>query len=266
MGCFGCLKVVLIIFAVCYILVGLGLLGVSLWLRFDYLKEAADAMHRVEPTDYMNIGLYIAMGIGGFLVLLGIMGCVGAMRISLCLLGNFAVLVVAAIGGLIAVCVLAYLYQDQIVNGIIGLLNTMMLRYGEIPYQASVDALQRVFKCCGSNNGPLDWSTVAHRSVPASCCINPSSTATCVYSPNTTPIVSAINSFGNVINPNPVNGTPTNFGDLAATMNQIFNQGCAQKLRENYRLAMQVLVGLSGGIAGFMLLGFVMCIAFCCVM
>jgi hypothetical protein len=133
MGCFGCLKYVLIIFAVGYLLVGLGLLAVSLWMRFDLLKEASDALSQRVDSDYMTIALYIAMGIGAFLVLLGILGCVGALRISLCLLGNFAVLVVAAIGGLIAICVLAYIYQDDILKfATTGIMN-FMANYGQSP-------------------------------------------------------------------------------------------------------------------------------------
>lgn len=268
MGCFGFLKVILIIFSVCYILVGLGLLAVSLWIRFGYLQGAECALN--QGNDYFNIALYIAMGIGGFLVLLGIMGCAGTLRISLCLLANFAVLVVAAIGGLIAVCVLAYIYQDRILQSVQVMMNQWVQNgYGSTatssgnPRCASghaFDALQRTFQCCGVN-GPLDFANIGMR---PSCCRNPNA---CPYTAS-----NFVNQVSNVFNGNsPVinNNTPItssmSIPDAIAS-GQIFAQGCGQKLRDHYAKAMQGIVGLSGGIAGFMLLGFVFAIAFCCVM
>lgn len=128
MGCFGCLKYVLVIFSTLYIFIGVALLAVSLWMRFDYLKEEEQTFN--PGTDYFDIALYIAMSIGGFLVILGIMGCVGALRISLCLLGNFAVMVVAAIGGLIAVAVLAYIYKEDVMNVTDRMVRDLIMMYG----------------------------------------------------------------------------------------------------------------------------------------
>ncbi|XP_055345570.1 CD63 antigen-like [Paramacrobiotus metropolitanus] len=256
MGCFGCLKYILVIFSILYIFIGLGLLAVALWMRFDYLKEEEQSFN--PGTDYFDIALYIAMSIGCFLVLLGIMGCVGALRISLCLLGNFAVMIVAAIGGLIAVAVLSYTYQDEVMKITDRMIRDLVMMYGTTRAggrSVTMDLIQQTMKCCGVNSY-MDWTQLpaAIKAIPVSCCRDMA-----ICNPNF--FVPTGTNFGGA--------TPNNYvpmENLQILRDQLFSQGCADKIRSGYAEAMKVIVGLSGGIAGFMLLGFIFCVAFCCVM
>ena len=114
-GCFSLLK--FLVFTVNFVLwlVGLGVLGVSLWLLFDrfltilltihdksdlssetvhinisvpcfsnlYLQTSAD-----QRTDYY-LGTYILLGVGALVTIMGFLGCCGAWKQSSWMLGTF---------------------------------------------------------------------------------------------------------------------------------------------------------------------------------
>ena len=80
-GCFSFLK--FLVFTVNFLLwlVGLGVLGVSLWLLFDsdpYLQTSAD-----QKTDYY-LASYILLGVGALVSIMGFLGCCGALTTSRC--------------------------------------------------------------------------------------------------------------------------------------------------------------------------------------
>lgn len=85
-GCFSFLK--FIVFTINFILwlLGLGVLGVSLWLLFDsdlYLQTSAD-----QQTDYY-LSTYILLGVGALVTIMGFLGCCGAWKQSAWMLGTF---------------------------------------------------------------------------------------------------------------------------------------------------------------------------------
>ena len=85
-GCFSFLK--FLVFTVNFLLwlVGLGVLGVSLWLLFDsdlYLQTSAD-----QKTDYY-LATYILLGVGALVSIMGFLGCCGAWKQSAWMLGTF---------------------------------------------------------------------------------------------------------------------------------------------------------------------------------
>ena len=85
-GCFSFLKFLVFLINFKIWLLGLGVLGVSLWLMFDsslYLQTSAD-----QHTDYY-LATYIFLGVGALIAVMGFLGCCGAWKQSAWMLGTF---------------------------------------------------------------------------------------------------------------------------------------------------------------------------------
>ena len=67
------------------------MLGFGLWLRynqvfFPHLAATSDEEVLSAVSAY-NIGTYVLMAVGGAIMTIGILGCCGAVKESICLLG-----------------------------------------------------------------------------------------------------------------------------------------------------------------------------------
>ncbi|GLD48231.1 CD9 antigen-like isoform X1 [Lates japonicus] len=82
-----CVKYALFIFNFIFWLAGTGVLAVGLWLRFDSrtagLFEGQDS-----PTVFFT-GVYILIAAGALMIVVGFLGCCGAIKESPCMLGLF---------------------------------------------------------------------------------------------------------------------------------------------------------------------------------
>ncbi|CAG07350.1 unnamed protein product, partial [Tetraodon nigroviridis] len=67
-------------------LMGSFVLAVGLWLRFD--PETVSLLNGDKAPDTFFIGVYILIGAGSLVMLVGFFGCCGAVRESQCLLGS----------------------------------------------------------------------------------------------------------------------------------------------------------------------------------
>ncbi|XP_041083672.1 CD9 antigen-like isoform X2 [Polyodon spathula] len=84
-GGMKCVKYLLFIFNFIFWMVGSLVLAIGLWLRFD---STTTSIFEVDssPTTFF-IGVYILIGAGALIMLVGFFGCCGAVRESQCLLG-----------------------------------------------------------------------------------------------------------------------------------------------------------------------------------
>uniref|UniRef100_A0ACB8EN11 Uncharacterized protein n=1 Tax=Sphaerodactylus townsendi TaxID=933632 RepID=A0ACB8EN11_9SAUR len=93
MTCFSCLKTVMFVFNGVIFLGGLAVLGIGIWVKLDsasfvkVLDMAAPQMMQLVHVAYLCIA------VGSFLLLVGFMGCWGAMKESKCLLMMFFVVI-----------------------------------------------------------------------------------------------------------------------------------------------------------------------------
>uniref|UniRef100_A0A8C0IMI8 Tetraspanin 1 n=1 Tax=Chelonoidis abingdonii TaxID=106734 RepID=A0A8C0IMI8_CHEAB len=86
MGCFSFLKLMMFVFNGVIFLSGLAVLGIGIWVKVDggsfvqILGAAAPQLMQL-----INVG-YLCITVGTFLLLMGFLGCCGAMKESKCLL------------------------------------------------------------------------------------------------------------------------------------------------------------------------------------
>lgn len=180
-GCCGIffLKYVLYIFNFIFWLSGGAILAVGIWTLLDkhtYVSLLASSTY-VATT-------YILIATGGFILIVGFLGCCGASRENrACLMTYGALLLLIflmeAISG-----VLAHMYESTIHDELERNLNVTMLHNYKLDDEKTdaIDQMQRTFKCCGAKDF-RDWQYSRWKkgnpsldaSAPDSCCISPES-------------------------------------------------------------------------------------------
>ncbi|KAJ8360458.1 hypothetical protein SKAU_G00169830 [Synaphobranchus kaupii] len=115
-GGMKCVKYLLFIFNFIFWLVGSLVLAVGLWLRFD--PDIVSLLTKEGAPETFFMGVYILIGAGGLMMLVGFFGCCGAVRESQCLLGSFFACLLIIFGAEIAAGVFGFLNKDKIIEEI----------------------------------------------------------------------------------------------------------------------------------------------------
>uniref|UniRef100_H3DC29 Tetraspanin 2b n=1 Tax=Tetraodon nigroviridis TaxID=99883 RepID=H3DC29_TETNG len=97
-------------------LMGSFVLAVGLWLRFD--PETVSLLNGDKAPDTFFIGVYILIGAGSLVMLVGFFGCCGAVRESQCLLGSFFACLLIIFGAEVAAGVFGFLNKDKIIEDV----------------------------------------------------------------------------------------------------------------------------------------------------
>jgi len=183
----------LINFIIC--LGGIGLVGVSSWLLinpesfFDLLEETNDQINGnstvlpdelLEFFDSISSGLWLTLVGAITLLLIGFLGCCGAIRKSACMLNTYAFVMVISILVQIAAAAVVFWYSSDVTNVVIKVLDQYDPNATNNPLNEFVDTLQGPDgRCCGWE-GPQDYFTNTNLNpdanelfaVPSSCCVN----------------------------------------------------------------------------------------------
>ncbi|KAJ8260434.1 hypothetical protein GJAV_G00182050 [Gymnothorax javanicus] len=93
------------------------------------------------------MGVYILIGAGGLMMLVGFFGCCGAVRESQCLLGSFFACLLIIFGAEVAAGVFGFLNKDKIILEI----QDFYKKSAETNANSTVASMyQDVLKCCGT--------------------------------------------------------------------------------------------------------------------
>jgi len=169
-----CIKTLLFVFNFIFWLAGAAILGIGIWTEIDPGQFNAF----LGNSGYSLPGK-ILIAAGAFVMVVGFLGCCGAIRESRPLLGMFfgclfLIFAAEAVAG-----ILGFLYRDKVDEEITNRLkDEIKTKYG-VTIDAStnqhVDNLQIRFECCGSSNY-TDWleskwsKQNPNKKVPLSCC------------------------------------------------------------------------------------------------
>uniref|UniRef100_A0A671SFP6 Tetraspanin n=1 Tax=Sinocyclocheilus anshuiensis TaxID=1608454 RepID=A0A671SFP6_9TELE len=105
----------------------------------------------------LKVGTYILIGIGSLSMLMGFLGCIGAIYEVRCLLGLYFTCLLLILIAQVTAAVLIY-FQRDLVSFVKGV--SHMMRFQFFLSQTSEQAwdyLQRTMKCCGWT-GPSNWT------------------------------------------------------------------------------------------------------------
>ncbi|XP_041943329.1 tetraspanin-1-like [Alosa sapidissima] len=189
MGCFGFLKIMMFAFNGIIFLAGATILGVGIWVKvdsnsfFSLLDKIPGAPE--ELNQVVNVG-YLLIAVGAVLLLLGFLGCCGAIKESKCMLLLFFIIVllvfIAEVAGAVVILVFKPLAEDLIRKLGVETAKNIQNDYGKNPdvtglWNSTMDTL----KCCGFNNytdftgSPFVTDTNKY---PSPCCTSSSCTET----------------------------------------------------------------------------------------
>ncbi|NWR26810.1 TSN8 protein, partial [Tachuris rubrigastra] len=136
------------------------ILGVSIWIRVSKDAQQVNACSHTSTILFAGVDLLIA--VGSIIMILGFLGCCGAVKESRCMLllffiGLLLILILQVTGG-----ILGAVYRSQtetILNA------TLMSSVNELRsstqdskvFQEQFQKFERENQCCGLLDGPKDW-------------------------------------------------------------------------------------------------------------
>ncbi|XP_024432206.2 tetraspanin-8 [Desmodus rotundus] len=159
-GVSGCIKYSMFIFNFLFWLCGIFILAVAIWIRVS--KDGQELLSSGEAGINPYIGVNILIAVGATIMVLGFLGCCGAIKESRCMLLLFFI-------GLFLILLL------QVAAGILGaafrsesekILNETLYKNVELlsattenaeAFQKALSEFQEEFKCCGLVSGAADW-------------------------------------------------------------------------------------------------------------
>lgn len=145
-----CVKYLLFVFNFIFWLMGSLVLAVGLWLRFD--PETVSLLNGEGAPDTFFIGVYILIGAGSLIMLVGFFGCCGAVQESQCLLGLFFACLVIIFGAEVAAGVFGFLNKDKIIQDVQSFYKTS---YDEKTNGTMIqNSYHKVLNCCGTEDDP----------------------------------------------------------------------------------------------------------------
>ncbi|XP_035511248.1 tetraspanin 35 [Morone saxatilis] len=161
MGCFGFLKAAMFVFNGIIFLAGAAILGVGIWVKvdsssiFSFLGKIAPA-ENAELSQVLNVG-YLLIALGGLLVIIGFLGCCGAIKESKCMLLLFFLIIllvfIAEIAGAVVILVFRPLLDELVVKFGTAAVKSIKKDYGENSDITGLwNTTMSTLHCCGFYN------------------------------------------------------------------------------------------------------------------
>ncbi|KAG8188578.1 hypothetical protein JTE90_007184 [Oedothorax gibbosus] len=165
----SCLRIGLIIFNLLIWALGAALTGLGVWIRVD--KDFWNIQTNLDMTQFEKAS-YVLIAAGVVIMIVGFIGCYGAIMSQICLLVLFSIIVAIIIVLEIAVIAIVFTVtaskenQEKVKLKAITALHEMMDNEKKRYF---IDLVQSKLECCGVN-GPQDYSDgVKPIAIPGSC-------------------------------------------------------------------------------------------------
>ncbi|XP_013981534.1 CD81 antigen [Salmo salar] len=164
-GCNKCIKFMLFFFNFVFWLAGAVILGVALWLRHDN-QTSSLLMQQFEGQQAPNTfytSVYILIAVGAVMMIVGFLGCYGAIQESQCLLGTFFFLLVCLFACEVAAGIWGFSNRDTISKEMINFYDAAYIKSVDVIDSSSKTAAIKVLEvfhetldCCGKgDDSPL---------------------------------------------------------------------------------------------------------------
>ncbi|XP_052411171.1 CD9 molecule b isoform X1 [Carassius gibelio] len=155
-----CIKYIVFIFNFIFWLAGTGVLAVGLWLRFD---ERTKTLFTGEgaPTVFLT-GVYILIVAGAIMMVVGFLGCCGAIKESACMLGLFFMFLLLIFAAEVAAGIWGLSNQEKIVTDVQTFYKETFENYKKTNQEALKETLRAIhlgLKCCGPTGTIVDGAS-----------------------------------------------------------------------------------------------------------
>ncbi|XP_077558975.1 CD9 antigen-like isoform X2 [Haemaphysalis longicornis] len=258
-GCYACLKYTVVILNFLFWLAGIAVVVVSVMLLLDSSKYLANEGGGGQDSQLYFSIIYILLGAGCFMAIVGFFGCCGALRESPCMLCTFFIFLVVIIAAEVTGGIWAWMNLETFEKAVKGQVQHMIHK----DYQVSevitktIDTMQHDLQCCGVE-GPQDWAasrinqnaqdvlgavmeagirSTGLYQVPKSCCVDEDSSS-CVLE--------------------------RQFGGASSVFHGLHSQGCGTALWNGLYNNLVLICGIGLGIAVLQILGLIFTMVLCC--
>jgi len=153
MGVYGgmkCIKYLMFAFNFLFWLAGTAVLAVGLWLRFD--KRTEGLFQDTESPSVFFTGVYLLIVAGALMMVVGFLGCCGAIRESPCMLGLFFFFLLLIFAAEVAAGIWGLSNREKVVEDIQKFYRETYENYIATKQEAlkgTLKAIQFGLDCCG---------------------------------------------------------------------------------------------------------------------
>ncbi|XP_044136988.1 CD9 antigen [Bufo gargarizans] len=151
-----CIKYLLFGFNFIFWLAGTAVLAIGLWLRFDSQTKTMFESDS-NPSSFYT-GVYILIGAGALMMLVGFLGCCGAIQESECMLGLFFAFLLVIFAIEIAAGIWGFANKDKVVDELQKFYADTYQKYlvsKEPSLKETIKSINFALNCCGLG-GPVE--------------------------------------------------------------------------------------------------------------
>nr|AIT69686.1 CD9 [Andrias davidianus] len=149
-----CVKYLLFGFNFIFWLAGTAVLAIGLWLRFDSQTKTIFEQENNDSSFYT--GVYILIGAGALMMLVGFLGCCGAIQESQCMLGLFFAFLLVIFAIEIAAGIWGFANKDKVIQELQTFYKDTYTQYTistdesvKAPLRETLRGVQFALNCCG---------------------------------------------------------------------------------------------------------------------
>ncbi|KAF5912358.1 hypothetical protein HPG69_004028 [Diceros bicornis minor] len=134
-------------------LAGIAVLAIGLWLRFD--SQTKSIFEQENNNSSFYTGVYILIGAGALIMVVGFLGCCGAVQESQCMLGLFFCFLLVIFAIEIAAAIWGYSHKDEVIKDIQEFYKDTYnkLKPKDDPQRETLKAIHYALGCCGVAGG-----------------------------------------------------------------------------------------------------------------
>lgn len=154
-GCLTATKYFLFLFNLIFFLCGAVIMGFGLWLLLDNQSFIVV----LNNSTSVKVACYILIGVGAFSMLMGFLGCLGAIYEIRCLLGLYFTCLLLILIAQVVAGALIYFQKDVLHEETSKIVTKVLDDYpgNNSATEQAWDFIQRTMLCCGWT-GRVDWS------------------------------------------------------------------------------------------------------------
>ncbi|XP_071272773.1 CD9 antigen-like isoform X1 [Salvelinus alpinus] len=162
MAVFGgirCVKYIMFIFNFFFWLAGTGVLAIGLWLRFD--PKTRGLFEGAESPHIFFTGVYILIIAGSLMMVVGFLGCCGAIQESPCMLGLFFFFLLIIFAIEVAAGIWGFSNQSKVVDDITQFYLETYQNYqntSQDTLRETLRLIQTGLDCCGPTGSFVDFA------------------------------------------------------------------------------------------------------------
>ncbi|XP_053313504.1 tetraspanin-2 [Spea bombifrons] len=154
-GALRCVKYLLLTFNLIFLLAGTAVIAIGLWLRFNWKIEDLN-VHFNDDKEFFGaffMGLYVLIGAGVLMMIIGFFGCCGAARESQCLLGAFFACLLVIFAAEVAAGVFAFLGKTSTIDALKESYSKAFNNFPNNPEaNSTLSSFHREMQCCGNQD------------------------------------------------------------------------------------------------------------------